>query len=181
MQRFPLFARRLLALALIAASAAGAEKREKPAELNLSTPDGKKVKLSELRGKVVMVNFWATWCGPCRHEMPMIVEAAKEWAPKGVVFVGASLDDKKTQKSIPEFVSEFKVDYPVWLGASAADLARLHLGGGVPDTIFLDEEGVIFSRVKGEIRRNEIDERLTWATSGKKDPAPSALVDHFNQ
>ena len=158
-----------------------APKKAEPSDIALTSIDGKKVHLRDYRGKIVVLNFWATWCIPCREETPMIVEAAKTWAPKGVVFVGASLDDKKTQKNIPEFLEKFQVTFPIWTGATGDDLAKLHMGNAVPDTAFLDEEGVIFARVRGEIRRAELDQRLEWATGGRKEPAPEALVTHLDQ
>jgi thiol-disulfide isomerase/thioredoxin len=116
-----------------------APKKESPAELNLTDLEGKKVHLKDYRAKIVVLNFWATWCGPCKDEMPMLVEIEKEWAPKGVVFIGASLDDKKTVKAIPEFMQKYRIDYPVWTGATGDDLDKLKMGEAVPDTAFIDE------------------------------------------
>ena len=152
---------------------------EKPAEIRLTGLDGKKVRLSEYRGKIVVLNFWATWCGPCREEMPMMVEAEKTWGPKGIVFIAASLDDNKTKKDIPAFLERYHVGFPVWTGASSDELDKLRLGNGVPDTAFLDKDGMIVARVLGEIRRNELDERLNWLTGDRQSAAPTALVDHM--
>jgi len=156
-------------------------KKEGPADLNLSTLEGGKTHLKDLRGKVVVLNLWATWCGPCKEEMPMMVEAEKAWGPKGVVFIGASLDDSKSRKNIPAFLKEFGITFPIWTGATSGNLAKLHLGEAVPDTAFVDTNGVIFARVMGEIRRPELDERLQWATGGKAQPAPQAVVIHLDK
>jgi thiol-disulfide isomerase/thioredoxin len=153
-----------------------APKKESPAELNLIDLNGKKVHLKDLRDKIVVLNFWATWCGPCKDEMPMFVEVEKAWTPKGVVFIGASLDDKKTLNAIPEFVQKYKIDFPVWTGATGDDLDKLKMGEAVPDTAFIDEGGVIASRVQGEIKKTELLERLEWLTGDRKGPAPIALV-----
>ena len=156
-------------------------KKEGPVDLSLASMEGGKTHLKDLRGKVVVLNMWATWCGPCREEMPMMVEAEKTWGPKGVVFVGASLDDSKSKKNIPGFLKEFGITFPIWTGATSDDLAKLHLGEAVPDTAFVDTDGVIFARVMGEIHRPELDERLQWVTGGKAQPAPQAVVVHLDK
>ena len=170
-----------LALALFAASAAlvSGQKRSTPSDLALTDVNGAKVHLRDYRGKVLVLNFWATWCGPCREEMPMLVEAEKVWGPKGIVFIAVSIDDGKTRKDVPEFVRRFTVGFPVWLGGTGNDLARLKMGNAVPATAFVDEEGVIFARVRGEIRRPEVDGRLEWVTGDRMKPAPPAMVTHL--
>src|SRR6185312_5355141 len=153
-----------------------AAKKDSPAELNLTDLEGKKVHLKDFRSKVVVVNFWATWCGPCKEEMPMFVEVEKSWAPKGIVFIGASLDDRKSVKDVPAFLQKYKIDFPVWTGATLDDMDRLKMGEAVPDTAFIDEGGMIVARVEGEIKRNELVERLEWLASDRKGPAPQALL-----
>src|SRR4051794_11676240 len=74
----------------------------RPVNLPFKDLAGKKVKVSDLRGKPVVLNFWATWCVPCRAEMPLLVDAEKQYAPKGVAFIAASLDDRTTRPKIPE-------------------------------------------------------------------------------
>jgi thiol-disulfide isomerase/thioredoxin len=156
-----------------------APKKAGPAELNLVDMDGKKVHLKDYRGKVVVLNFWATWCGPCKEEMPMYVSVAKEWAAKGIVFIAASLDDKGSQKNIPAFLKQYEIDFSVWKGATGDDLAHLEMGEAVPDTAFIDEEGTILFRVQGEIKKAELLERLDWLAGDRKGPAPKALLHNL--
>jgi thiol-disulfide isomerase/thioredoxin len=139
---------------------------------------GKKVRVSDYRGKLVLLNFWATWCVPCRAEMPMLVEAEKAYAPRGVVFIAVSLDDRETRPKIPDFVGEFKIGFPVWLGASTMDLEDLKLGPALPATAFLDREGRIAARVLGQLEKSELYERLDWLTGNRKGPPPDPLVRH---
>lgn len=126
-----------------------------------------------------MVNFWATWCGPCREEMPLLSQAAAEWKQKGIVFLSVSLDETSGKASIPGFLSKYGIHLPVWTGGSVDDLEKYRLGNGIPDTMFVDEQGTIVFRVLGEIRRAELDERLHWLTSGRQSPGPAAVISHM--
>src|SRR4051812_11407652 len=71
------------------------------ADWSASDIAGKRVHLRDYRGRVVVLNFWATWCGPCNAEMPLLVDAEKEYGSRGVAFIGASLDDSKTKRNVP--------------------------------------------------------------------------------
>ena len=144
----------------------------RPVNLPFKDMDGKKVRVSDLRGKPIVLNFWATWCVPCRAEMPMLVEAEKEYASRGVVFIAASLDDRQTKPKIPEFIEQFKISFPVWLGASTMDLEDLKLGEALPATAFLDREGRIVARVLGQVPKNELYERLDWLTGDRSSSRP---------
>ena len=146
------------------------------ASLNVHDLSGSKVQLRDYRGKSVVLNFWATWCVPCREEMPMMVEAAKSWTPRGVTFIAVSLDDEKTKKDIPAFVARYGITFPVWVGATAETLDKLRMGEGVPDTAFVDSAGAICFRVLGEIRREELEERLAALTGAGH---PAELVNHM--
>lgn len=147
-----------------------------PAELNLTDLDGHKVHLKDCRGKIVVLNFWATWCVPCKEEMPLLVSAAKQWQAKGIVFIGASLDDRASQKNIPGFLKTFGIEFPIWKGATGDDLAKLGMGEAVPDTAFLNKDGVILMRVMGEIKKTELMERLEWITGDRKSPSPQVVL-----
>ncbi len=169
---------RLIATCLLLARLFAAEK---PSDVRLTNLEGKKIRLSDYRGKIVVVNFWATWCAPCREEMPMLVEAEKLWVGKGIAFIAVSLDDDKSKKNIPAFIDQYHVSFPVLTGASSDDLDKLHLGSGVPDTAFVNESGVIIARVLGEIHRNELEDRLAWLTSDRQSQPPPPLVNHMQQ
>ncbi|MCX6626902.1 MAG: TlpA disulfide reductase family protein [Candidatus Solibacter sp.] len=173
-------------LALIAVLLAAAmfpviavSKDPRPVDLPLKDMMGRKVRLRDYRGKVVVLNFWATWCVPCREEMPMFVEVEKEFALRGVVFIAASLDDRQTRPQIPDFLAKFNIGFPVWVGASTMDLDDLKLGQGVPATAFLDREGRIVARVLGQVSKDQLKERLDWLTGDRSGAAPEPLVQNL--
>lgn len=142
------------------AVAALAAPAPKPAELDLTDLAGKPVHLRDYRGKTVVVNFWATWCGPCKAEMPMIVAAEKKFRSQGIVFIAASLDDEQDQKGIPAFVEKNHITFPVWKGVRDSDVERLDLGEAIPATLFIGKDGLVYSRVKGELKNDDLEKRL---------------------
>lgn len=186
--------RRILAVVALSAicglglpTKVAAERHPKPAKLSLRDLSGKRVRLRDFRGHIVVLNFWATWCGPCNAEIPLLVKANREYEPRGVVFLGASLDDAKTRGNIPAFVDKHQLRYPVLIGGTANDLARLKLGIAIPATAVLDANGVIRFRILGQMRPGEMGARLDWLLRGSSEPssgtrqaAPPATVTHLN-
>src|SRR3979411_890805 len=113
-------------------------------DFSLESLDGKSVKLSDLRGKAVLLNFWATYCGPCKIEMPWFVELQKEYGPQGFQIVGVAMDDASTE-DIAKFAKEMGVNYPILLGKESVGQSY----GGVsvlPTTFFLDRDGKVMAR-----------------------------------
>ena len=116
-------------------------------DFDLASLDGTSVKLSSLRGKAVLLNFWATYCAPCKVEMPWFVELQKEYGPQGFQIVGVTMDDASTD-DIAKFAKEMGVNYPILLGKEAVGLSY----GGVnvlPTTFFLDRNGKVIAREFG--------------------------------
>jgi thiol-disulfide isomerase/thioredoxin len=122
-------------------------------DFELPSLDGKNLKLSDLRGKAVLLNFWATYCGPCKIEMPWFVELQKEYGPQGFQIVGVAMDDASNEE-IAKFAKEMGVNYPILLGKdSVADSY-----GGVnvlPTTFFLDRDGKLIAREFGLRSRSD--------------------------
>jgi thiol-disulfide isomerase/thioredoxin len=147
--------------------------------LKLKDLDGKSVRIEDLQGRIVVLNFWATWCRPCREELPMLVRFSQAYAHRDVLFVGASIDGSKGIKGIPGLVDTYHVTFPMWTGASLDEMRRLKMGSGVPATAFIDRDGQIVSRVSGRIQPDELMHRIEWLLSDRRDPAPQAFVDHF--
>ncbi|HUN89878.1 MAG TPA: TlpA disulfide reductase family protein [Terriglobales bacterium] len=138
-------------------------------DFTLATLDGKKVKLSDYRGKAVLLNFWATWCGPCKVEIPWFMELEKQYAPQGLVVIGVAMDDDG-KTAVAKFAQEMKIDYPVLLGNDAvAD----QYGGveGLPTTFYIDRNGKIVKKVAGLVSHGEIEDGIKAALNGSA-PAP---------
>ena len=115
-------------------------------EFNLAGLDGKPVILADTKGKVVLVNFWATWCGPCRAEIPDLVELQNKYKDR-LQILGLVVDDED-QAAIKKFVAKYRVNYPV---AIATDALRLEYGGipALPTSFVLDPEGRVVQKHEG--------------------------------
>ena len=99
------------------ASAVCDGKARKAPDFELSDHTGKTVRMADYKGKVVFVNFWATWCGPCKVEIPMFVELQQRYGAQGVVFLGFSVDDPV--EKLKPFADQYKMNYPVLVGRAA--------------------------------------------------------------
>jgi thiol-disulfide isomerase/thioredoxin len=148
------------------------------AELRLTDANGADRSLEELRGKYVVVNFWATWCAPCLEEMPMIVNAEKKYRKRDVVFVAASLDDPTTLRRVPRFLRDQNMEkLTVWLGANEEKMKDLGVGPAVPATVLIDRDGTIVARLLGQMRKKDFIARLEWLTGDRSGPSPAPVVD----
>jgi len=143
---------------------------------SFKTLDGQSHKLSALRGQIVVVNFWATWCGPCQEELPRLSEIAASYSGKPVNFVFISIDEPKDRKKIPAALAKLHVDFGSWVGADTDTLDSFGLGNIVPGTIVLDESGSPVARVMGEAREDDVRKAVDWLLGGKKGDAPQALT-----
>lgn len=139
-----------------------------PAEhFELKDHQGKTVDLRDFKGKVVVLNFWATWCGPCRYEIPHLVELRKGFSEEQVAIIGVSLDrgaEEQVRPLLTQFIAHYEINYPVVLDSEFAlirqyfkrDLSTL----GVPTTYVIDQQGRIFRTHEG----------LPQGRSGRPDP-----------
>jgi thiol-disulfide isomerase/thioredoxin len=147
--------------------------------LELMDQAQKTQRISNLRGSIAVVNFWATWCGPCREELPMLTRLGKEYGEKKVRFVAVSADEMKNRAAVTKFVSANQLDMEVWLGANVDMLERANLGNELPATMILDEQGEVVARVLGQAREEDIRKSLDWLLGGKIGPAPEQVVKHY--
>lgn len=116
-------------------------------DFTLSTLDGQRIHLSDYRGRVVLLNFWATWCAPCRVEMPWLTEFDARYRARGLTILGISVDDAGRRR-VESFVREQHVGYPILLKDKDIDLRY----GGVrflPQTFFIGRDGTIVQRRYG--------------------------------
>jgi len=120
------------------------------ADLNFTLKDmnGQDVRLADFKGHAVIVNFWATWCGPCRLETPELVALAAKYRSQGLVILGISFDD--TPEQIRRFAEEFKVNYPMLVGRDHEEVgAAFGLSGGIPMSVFIRSDGSVLGRILG--------------------------------
>ncbi len=122
--------------------------------------DGKLRRIAEWQGKVLVCNFWATWCPPCREEIPLLVSERDALASKGLEIVGIAID---SAANVVEFVKMTEISYPILIAdASGIELMR-ELGnqsGALPYTVFLDRDGAIVARKLGALHRPELQRIL---------------------
>jgi thiol-disulfide isomerase/thioredoxin len=143
-------------------------------EVELALPDlfGAEQKLSAYRGRVVVLNFWATYCEPCRKEMPDLADVQNSYAALGVQVIGASADEATAKPAVLKFIKETKLNFPVWLGASVGDMERFGLAPALPGTVIIGRDGKIVWHKSGVIKaadvKREIDKLLAQAAKEEK-------------
>jgi thiol-disulfide isomerase/thioredoxin len=156
--------------------------QETAPDLTLPDRDGNTQRLSAYRGKLVVLNFWATWCGPCKDEMPMLARLAKDHQKNGVEVIAVSLDDAEGKKKVPKFIKEAKMKkLPVWLDATTDHLDLFKVGPALPATVFIDRDGRIIRRVLGQLHPNDLHPTIEWMLSDRSAPAPPALTNNVDK
>jgi peroxiredoxin len=129
------------------------------ANMNFKLKDmnGQIVDMSQLKGQVVLLNFWATWCGPCKVEIPEFIRAYAEHKPKGFTILGVSIDD--TAEQLKAFAAQYKVNYPMLLNDEKLEEAYGPIYG-VPVTIFIGRDGSICRKHMGEVKKEQLEREL---------------------
>jgi len=130
-------------------------------DYTLNSSGGEKVAAADFDGQVVLVNFWATWCAPCRKEMPMLVELYHAYQPKGLEIVGIALDEVEQAR---EFAASLGVDYPVLIGTTEVMLTARQYGnnsGVLPYTVLIDRDGTIRWTHLGELKEADVTREIT--------------------
>jgi len=138
-------------------------------DFSLQALDGKTTRLSDFRGKAVLLNFWATWCSPCKIEMPWFVDLQKEYGSQGLQIVGVAMDDA-SKEDIAKFAKDMGVNYPILIGKEAVGDEY----GGVPalpESFLIARDGRIVDRIIGLKGKAEIEDAVKKALDTK--PATS--------
>ena len=131
--------------------------RREPIDFRLADLAGSRWQLSARRGKVVLVNFWATWCPPCREETPGLVRLYRDYRPKGVEVVGIAMDDDPRQ-AVPPFLRQYSVPYTVLVPD-----ADFQLAGDIdslPTTLLIDRQGRVAKVYVGAVGESEVEDEL---------------------
>lgn len=129
----------LLVLAALFTASAQAEVLEGPApDFTLKSRSGENIKLSELRGEVVMINFWASWCAPCRQEMPLLEDMYKKYSDLGFVLLGVNVEEDSSKAS--ELLREVPVSFPV-LYDNTNKVTKMYDVVAMPSTVMVDRDG----------------------------------------
>ena len=131
---------------------------EANADFLVTTLDGEELRLSDLRGSIVMVDFWSSWCPPCRAEAPILVEAYERWSELGVEFVGTSIWDN--EDDVLDFVKRHDIVYPNAVDENGSIAVEFGVKG-IPEKFFVNSQGEVVRKINGPNTSQSLDEVLT--------------------
>lgn len=132
------------------------------AEVGLQLKDlsGIEQNLAALKGRVVILNFWATYCIPCKEEMPDLAAIQNEYAAFGVQVIGASTDEASDRAKVLQFIKETRVNFPIWVGATSSDMLRFGLGTALPGTVLIGKDGRIAKVISGIVNQADLKKQI---------------------
>jgi thiol-disulfide isomerase/thioredoxin len=161
---------------LAAAEAEWIAKDERVAapKLVLSDVPGRRQQLTQFKGKVVAVNFWATWCLPCQAEMPEFTKVYAEYKDRNVEFLGAANEPRSARPKVQAFMKEHGMQFPVWMELSEGNMKEFGIGAGLPGTVILDSQGRIAARIVGTTDAAQLRQLIDRVLS--EEPAPAVRV-----
>ena len=136
-----------------------ADARPAPMDFTLADMNGDEVDLASLKGKVILLNFWATWCGPCKLEIPGFIELQDEYGQQGFQVLGLSVDD--TPEQIRPFAEEFAVNYPMLVGLGRDDFQEAYGPiWGLPVSFWIDRDGTLCKTHLGIASKQDFEDEL---------------------
>jgi thiol-disulfide isomerase/thioredoxin len=136
-------------------------------------------KMAALRGSIAVVSFWATWCAPCREELPRLSRLAQDYSASGVRFIAISIDEPKDRAKVAPYIAQQKLTMDVWVGGDTDMLDRVGLGNIVPGTVIIDQQGEIVGRIMGEAREEDVKARVDWLLHGREGVPPEPLTKRY--
>jgi thiol-disulfide isomerase/thioredoxin len=154
------------------------------ATLTLNDLSGVSQDIKQYKGRLVVLNFWATYCIPCKEEMPDLAAIQNDYGAPGVQVIGATADPETDKAKVLKFIRAAKVNFPVWLGLSVAQMESFGVGRALPGTAIINREGQIVWRKMGKIDAKELraqldkllEENTKQAAQKKKEKELSSLV-----
>ena len=164
--------RRIIVIVLVLApcSVAGQDVRPAPA-LTLKDINGRTLRLDNYRGKVVLLNFWATWCPPCRVEVPHLVKLQHDHGSRGLQVIGVTYPPQ-TRAQVRRLARQVKINYPVALG-TRENKALFYPGGTLPITVIIDREGNVREVIEGILYAEEFDAKVKPLLPSAQTPRPA--------
>jgi peroxiredoxin len=135
---------------------------DKAPDFTLTTLDGKQRSLSELKGKAIMLNFWGTWCPPCKSEMPAIQQAYSMNKNRG--FEVVSINIRENELPVSNFAQQMDLTFPIWMDKDR-EVVKLYKIGPIPSSFFINREGEIIKRVEGPLQLSQLQQIIDQITS----------------
>ncbi len=137
----------------------------KAPDFSMTSLSGQQISLTDLRGQGVLVNFWATWCYPCREEMDDLKAAYEKYKDQGIVILG--IDMKEGEETVKKFIESYKITYPILIDADGK-VGDAYNVFGIPSSFFIDRDGVIRDIILGEMNEDSINNKIEKLISMEK-------------
>lgn len=131
--------------------------RQAPA-FTLKTPDGKLASLADYKGKAVLLNFWGTWCAPCKLELPWLIELQKKYAPRGFTVIGIA-ENEDSPKNVRDYAAQLHVDYPLLMGDDTVNQAY-HCCDAVPTSYYIGRDGTVLFEQSGLVSESDMEANI---------------------
>ena len=168
---------RLISIVMLIASSVSVSGQEiRAPQFVLRDVNGRTVRLSDYKGKVVLINFWATWCPPCRAEMPDLVRLQREHAKQGLQIIGITYPPERKSR-VRRFARSLKVNYPIILGTRQIK-ARFSSEETLPLTVVINRDGSVSHIISGILLREEFEEQIKPLLLNKEGEKRNATSDH---